>query len=121
MPVLMTNIVKLLYPSIEQLVREIVAVNHAWKVASEIFGDTSPLSTSSRDLKTALQVRLLRNYAPDKVYLVVDTEAEGEELYSLTLSEPIDNHLYAEHLPVRVAREVFSADEIKKFSKLQTR
>ncbi|WP_027404426.1 hypothetical protein [Aphanizomenon flos-aquae] len=117
----MTNTVKLLYPFIEKLVREIVAVNHAWKVASELFGENSSLSRSSRDLKTALQVRLLRNYAPEQVYLVVDREAEDEELYSLKLREPIDKHLYAEHLPVRVAQEVLSADEIKKFSKLQTK
>lgn len=117
----MSNTAELLYSSIKQLVREIVAVNHAWKVASEIFGENSSLSRSSRDLKTALQVRLLRNYAPNQVYLVVDTEAESEELYSLKLREPIDNHLYAEHLPVRVAQEVLSADEIKKFSQLQTK
>ncbi|MTJ32584.1 hypothetical protein [Aphanizomenon sp. UHCC 0183] len=117
----MTNTVKLLYPSIEKLVREIVAVNHAWKVADELFGENSSLSRSSRDLKTALQVRVLRSYAPEQVHLVLDTEAEGEGLYSLKLREPIDNHLYAEHLPVRVAQEVLSADEIKKFSKLQTK
>ncbi|MEH2349026.1 MAG: hypothetical protein V7K55_13630 [Nostoc sp.] len=42
----------LLYPSVEKLVNEIVAVNHAWKVARELFGEDSPLSISSRDLKT---------------------------------------------------------------------
>ena len=98
----MTNTVKLLYPSIEKLVREIVAVNHAWKVADELFGENSSLSRSSRDLKTALQVRVLRSYAPEQVHLVLDTEAEGEGLYSLKLREPIDNHLYAEHLPVNL-------------------
>lgn len=114
----MNNTVTLPCSSLKQLVREIIAVNHAWKVAREIFGENSPLSVSSRDLKTALQVRLLRNYAPDKVFLVVDTEAEGEKLYGLKLREPIDNYLYAEHLPVRVALEVLSADEIRKFTNL---
>ncbi|MEH2078162.1 MAG: hypothetical protein V7K57_27835 [Nostoc sp.] len=44
----------LLYPSVEKLVNEIVAVNHAWKVARELFGEDSPLSISSQDLKTCL-------------------------------------------------------------------
>lgn len=81
----------MLTPSVEQMVREIVAVNHAWKVACELFGENSPLSTSSRDLKTCLQVRLLRSYAPEKVYLIDDKNAEGERLYSLYLREPINN------------------------------
>ncbi|WP_265578511.1 MULTISPECIES: hypothetical protein [unclassified Nostoc] len=32
---------KLSYPSMEKLVKEIVAVNHAWKVACELFGQDS--------------------------------------------------------------------------------
>lgn len=101
--------------SVEQLVREIVAVNHAWKVACELFGESSPLSTSSRDLKTCLQVRLLRTHAPKQVYLVEDKEAEGEPLYSLRLREPIDNRQYAEHLPVRVAQDLLTSAELKQF------
>ncbi len=107
---------ELLNPSVEQLVKEIVAVNHAWKVACE-FGENSPLSTSSRDLKTCLQVRLLRSYAPTKVYLVEDKQVEGEALYSLHLLEPINNRLYAEHLPVRMAYQVLTEKELKQFSK----
>jgi hypothetical protein len=108
---------ELLNPSVEQLVKEIVAVNHAWKVACQLFGENSPLSTSSRDLKTCLQVRLLRTYAPTKVYLVEDKQTEGEALYSLHLREPIGNRLYAEHIPVRVADGVFTDKELKQFSK----
>ncbi len=108
---------EIINPSIEQLVREIVAVNHAWKVACELFGENSSLSTSSRDLKTCLQVRLLRSYAPEQVYLVEDNNAEGERLYSLYLREPINNRQYAEHLPVRVAEEVLSRKELKQFEK----
>lgn len=63
----MTQARDLLHPSIEELIREIKAINHAWKAVSELFGNDSPLSTSSRDLKTCLQVRLLRNYAPTQV------------------------------------------------------
>ncbi|WP_414564691.1 MULTISPECIES: hypothetical protein [unclassified Anabaena] len=106
---------ELLYPSVETLVKEIVAINHAWKVAGELFGNNSPLSISSRDLKTCLQVRLLRNYAPKKVYLIEDTEVEGEPLYSLCLREPIGNRLYAEHLPMRTAEKVLTDQELAKF------
>ena len=60
----------MLRPSVEKLVKEIVAINHAWKVARELFGEDSHLSISSRDLKTCLQVRLLRSYAPKQVYLI---------------------------------------------------
>src|SRR4051812_29858499 len=105
----------LLHPSMEQLVKQIVALNHAWKAARELFGENSPLSTSSRDLKTCLQVRLLRSYAPAQVYLVEDTEAEGEKLYSLRLRKPTDNRLDAAHLPLREAEKVLSADELKRF------
>ncbi|HLP87595.1 MAG TPA: hypothetical protein VK184_03180 [Nostocaceae cyanobacterium] len=104
--------------SIEDMVKLIVSINHAWKVSTETFGETSPLSTSARDLKTALQVRLLRKYAPEQVYLIEDTEAEGEKLYSLKLRKPIDNRWNVEHLPIRVAREVLSDREIAKFSNL---
>ncbi len=104
-------------PSVEQMVREIVAVNHAWKVACELFGENSSLSTSSKDLKTCLQVRLLRSYAPEQVYLIEDKNAEGERLYSLYLREPINNRQYAEHLPVRVAEGVLSSKELEQFKK----
>ncbi len=102
----------------EKLVNEIVAVNHAWKVASELFGEDSPLSISSRDLKTCLQVRLLRSYAPEQVYLIEDKKTEGERLYSLCLREPIGERLYAEHLPIRIAEEVFTNKELKQFKKI---
>lgn len=106
---------ELFNPSIEQLVREIVAVNHAWKEAEELFEDpNSPLAKSLRDLKTRLQVRLLRNYAPERVYLVKDTEAENKEpLYGLRLAEPIGSWRDAAHMPVRVAQENLSTEEIE--------
>ncbi|MEH2061910.1 MAG: hypothetical protein V7K50_06470 [Nostoc sp.] len=109
---------ELLYPSVEKLVNEIVAVNHAWKVARELFGQDSPLSTSSQDLKTCLQVRLLRSYAPKQVYLIEDKKSEGEPLYSLCLREPIGNRLYAEHLPIRIAEEVLTDKELKQFKNI---
>ncbi|MFN5873555.1 MAG: hypothetical protein ACK4WN_16280 [Aphanizomenon sp.] len=103
-------------PSIETLVNEIVALNHAWKAAVELFGDDSPLSQSARDLKGCLQVRLLQSY-PDQVYLIIDketSETAGEELYSLRLVTPINNRNNAEHLPVRIAKKLLSQQEIAK-------
>ncbi len=118
----MDKIEHLLRTSVEQLVREIVAVNHAWKAARELFGDDSALSTSTRDLKTCLQVRLLREHAPDQVYLVkdsVESNQVGEEIYSLQLREKIGDRLYVEHLPARVAKEFLTEQELRKFTKYQ--
>ena len=112
----MSNINELLYPSLRELVTQIKAINSGWKVASDLFGDNSPLSTSSRDLKSCLQVRLLRSYAPHEVYLAIDHQAEGEPLFGLRLRESIDKYEDADHLPVRIANEILLAEEIKKFS-----
>jgi hypothetical protein len=120
-------ITDLLNPSIEQLVAEIVALNHAWKEACELFDDreSSPLAQSLRDLKTCKQIRLLRNYAPlGKVYLALDDSLSerlrqrlsDEPLYSLHLREPIDTRWNAEHLPVRVAEEYLSSTELDRFT-----
>jgi hypothetical protein len=109
---------EMLRPSVEKLVKEIVAINHAWKVARELFGEDSHLSISSRDLKTCLQVRLLRSYAPKQVYLIEDTESEGEPAYGLRLREPIGNRQYAEHLPIRVAQKVLTDKELEQFQKI---
>lgn len=130
----------LVSPSIEQLVAEIVALNHAWKEACELFDDRehSPLAQSLRDLKTCKQIRLLRSYAPlGKVYLALDdslallserlgqrdaTQTErlnqrlsDEPLYSLHLREPVGTRWNAEHLPVRVAEEYLSSTELDRF------
>ncbi len=108
---------ELLSPSIEELVQEIVAVNKAWKVASEAFNSHSGLAQSLRDLKTRLQVRLLYCYAPKLVCLVEDRDTESDEpLYGLKLNYPIAGFRDAAHLPIRVAQEVLSPTEIEKFS-----
>jgi hypothetical protein len=109
-------LLELLSP-IEELVQEIVAVNKAWKVASELFSPNSGLAKSLRDLKTRLQVRLLRCHGPEFVCLVEDHETESDEpLYGLKLNYSIEGFKDAAHLPVRVAQEVLSPTEIQKFS-----
>ncbi|MFW6296188.1 MAG: hypothetical protein ACOC04_03235 [Halothece sp.] len=107
-------------PPLEELVAEVNAINHAWKVAGELEGESSPLATSLRDLKRRLQVRLLRQYAPQWVYLALDTEMEaeaGEALFGVLLRTPVGEYWNAAHLPVRVANEFLSSDEIAEFSR----
>ena len=104
-----------LKPPVAQLVREIDAVNHAWKVAAE-FGDIPQLAESLKEMKSRLQVRLLRLHAPDRVYLELDEETESSEpLYDLRLREPVAGRTDAAHLPVRVANEILSPEEIEQF------
>ncbi|MBA3922790.1 MAG: hypothetical protein H0X31_14275 [Nostocaceae cyanobacterium] len=107
---------EILNPPIEQLVKEIVAVNHAWKEAKDLFEPESGLAKSLRNLKTRLQVRLLRKYAPQQVYLLKDPTADASEpLYGLSLVQPIAGHTDAAHLPIRVAQEHLSEAEIERF------
>ncbi|MFB2895756.1 hypothetical protein ACE1CI_22850 [Aerosakkonemataceae cyanobacterium BLCC-F50] len=104
-----------LTPNFEDLVQEIAAINQAWKVSAEL---SPTLGNSLKDLKNRLQLRLLRKYAPARVYLELDTVTESEEaLYSLCLRQPIGNRWNAEHLPVRVAQEMLSDEEFKQLVK----
>ncbi|WP_254567809.1 hypothetical protein [Oscillatoria sp. HE19RPO] len=113
-----SRVKNLLNPSLEQLIDEIHAVNHGWKVALA-FGDIPALAKSLQEMKTRLQVRLLRQYAPDRVYLALDTETASEEpLYGLRLREPVAGHTDAAHLPVRVAKEHLSPERIERFGEL---
>ena len=102
--------------TIKILVDEIVSFNHAWKSATKLFGSDSLSAQSARDLKAALQIRLLRSY-PEKVFLELDSdisqEEEGEDLYSVRLVDQICNRNNAEHLPVRVAHQLLTQSEIK--------
>ncbi|MDR9404797.1 MAG: hypothetical protein RI580_15320 [Halothece sp. Uz-M2-17] len=105
-----------LKPSLETLVTKITSVNHAWKQVSEqLLDHNAGLAISLRDLKSSLQLRLLRNY-PQQVYLVLDEETENEEpLYSVHLRDPINGHWNAAHLPVRVAEELLTEQELTQF------
>lgn len=108
-----------LNPSVETLVREIEAINHVWKTAGLLFGRDSTLSMSAQELKNCLQARLLRIYAPDHVYLIVDQDEKDEELYGLRLREKVAGRTDAAHLPVRVAKHLFSTEELRKFQQVQ--
>lgn len=110
---------ELLNPSIEQLVLEIIAVNHAWKEGQDLFDRAdNHLANSLRDLKARLQVRLLRSYAPELVYLMTDSDPNrdyDEPLYGLRLVESVNGRRDAAHMPIRVAEENLSAKELQQF------
>lgn len=112
----MTLLETRLKPSIQDLLTEIHAVNHSWKLAIEMFGNNHGIAQSLRDLKVRLQIRLLRNYAPEFVYLQIDKERESEEaLYSFKLSPSINGYGDVAHLPIRLANKVLSISELNQF------
>ncbi|MBE9047156.1 hypothetical protein IQ255_22605 [Pleurocapsales cyanobacterium LEGE 10410] len=110
---------ELLNSSVEQLVTEIIAVNHAWKEAQDLFDRAdNHLANSLRDLKARLQVRLLRSYAPELVYLTIDTDSDrdyDEPLYGLRLVKSVNGRQDAAHMPIRIAKENLSAAELQHF------
>lgn len=100
------------------LVVEIIAINKAWKASRELLGSSIALTESFRHLKSRLQARLLRRYAPQQVYLELDTTADSEEpLYGLKLVNRVGNRTDVAHMPVRIANELFSAQELQSFTK----
>jgi len=101
--------------SVEHLVREIEAVNCVWKQTRNLFGEDSALASSYRELKVCLQAQLLRSHSPEIVYLRIDSEAQGEALYSLRLNQKIAGRFDAAHIPVRVAQDIFTPREIRRF------
>lgn len=100
----------------KDLVIQIKAINKAWKLAKKSLGDEHPLATNLRDLKARLQIRLLRTYAPNLVYLIIDNETPTEEpVFSLCLISSVEGYDNVDHLPVRVAKECLSEAEIQRF------
>jgi hypothetical protein len=72
-----------------QLVTEINAINHAWHDMQDLLSNESPMTTSLRDIKGRLQLRLLRQFS-DRVYLTPHSfNSSGEELYSVKLKLPV--------------------------------
>ncbi len=94
-----------------ELIDRILIINHSWKASRICFGDSSSLSRSLRDLKSLLQIRLLKSCHPE-IYLEIDAEATDEPLFSLRLAEPINGRSNVEHLPVRVAERLLSDEEL---------
>ncbi len=104
------------------LIYQITSVNRAWKQARERWGEESPTALMLRKRKSSLQARLIRDHR-SSVYLKADHDnTEGEPLYSVRLIEPVrlPNNMTrndAEHLPVRLAEELFSQAELSELVK----
>uniref|UniRef100_UPI0040479FDA hypothetical protein n=1 Tax=Rheinheimera sp. TaxID=1869214 RepID=UPI0040479FDA len=99
---------------ISALVAKIVSFNHCWKMAQQRYGNTSAMARMLRDQKSVLQADLLReNFA----YLKPDPDAEEEPLFSVRLHQPVVlngiTRIDAEHMPVRLAEELFTEQELK--------
>ena len=100
------------------LVDEIIVINKVWKASRELLGSSVSMTESFRHLKSRLQARLLRQYAPQQCYLELDDTADSEEpLYGLKLVKSVSNRTDAAHIPVRTANEIFTPEELKSFVK----
>lgn len=108
--------------NLEVIIERIITINHAWKLSREEFGNDFMVTKSLRHTKSSLQATLLREF-PDNIYLLfaTDNELQEEEQYSVRLTTPICingiQRVDAEHLPVRIANELFTKKEISKFLK----
>jgi hypothetical protein len=104
---------KIMNEPFEDLVNNIYCVNQLWKLYQEVFGLDHPCTLNYRDLKSCLQVRLLRSY-PEFADLVLDKEnsADNEALLSVRLSHPNCQYHNAAHLPLRIAKEVLTRQEL---------
>lgn len=105
---------------LDQVLERIISVNHAWKLSKEEFGADFIATNALRDTKSSLQATLLREF-PEEVYLQVasDSDDHEEALFSVRLKNKtwVDGVLRedAEHLPARIAEQIFTSTEISKF------
>tara|TARA_Y100000588_G_C14098086_1_gene857525 strand:+ start:372 stop:710 length:339 start_codon:yes stop_codon:yes gene_type:complete len=103
----------------DEILERIITINHAWKLSRDEFGNDFVATKSFRDTKSSLQATLLREYT-EEVYLKVATDSDehGEGMYSVRLKTPIRINdtlrTDAEHLPVRIAEELFTPQELQK-------
>lgn len=99
---------------ITELVSQIIAFNHCWKLAQSRFGVDSAIACMLRDKKSVLQSSLLRQ---GLAYLKIDPEVTGEPLFSVRLYSILTvngfQRIDAEHLPVRLAEELFTFEELR--------
>ena len=105
---------------VKELVGRITLFNHNWKRACEQWGSESPVATMLRHRKSDLQVALL-TMEPAASYLKTDTDnLDGEPLFSVRLLSPVTldsgvGRIDADHMPVRVAKELLTEQEISEF------
>lgn len=101
------------FSSVSNLVRRIHTINQGWKVARERFGADDALARSLRDLKSRLQVRLLRHPDAD-VRIEHDADFESEIIYSIRVSDAANTlSSDAAHIPHRVLAQHLSTTEMR--------
>jgi hypothetical protein len=97
------------------LVARIVAFNDAWHALRELRADGAvddPSLASLRDIKGALQARLLRD-GGGLAYLERDEHPSlPERCFTVALRRRVGGRSDACHLPERVARQVLTPSEI---------
>ncbi len=102
----------------DEILERIITINHAWKLARDEFGHDFSVTKSFRATKSSLQATLLREFSQD-VYLKLATDSDdhNEAMYSLRLRDPMlvngTSRRDAEHLPVRIAKELFTPQELQ--------
>ena len=102
--------------NIHNILERIIALNHAWKLSRADFGAQNNITSALKRQKSSWQATLLRFY-PEAAYLKRDNDnVDGEELLSVRLNTPIElNGVIrrdAEHIPLRVAEELFDEKEL---------
>ena len=102
---------------INNLVERIITLNHAWKIARDDFGAKNAITQALRLQKSSWQATLLRDF-PQQTYLRQDLENSTDEevLFSVRLVSPATiNGVVrrdAEHLPERIAQQLFHPQEL---------
>lgn len=105
---------------LDELLEQVISINHAWKLSRDEFGQDFCATRSLRETKSSLQATMLREF-PEEVYLLeaTDSDEHGEPMFSVRLRSPIRVNGTvrhdAEHLPQRIAQDIFYADEISRF------
>jgi len=103
---------------VDEILNRIIAINHAWKLSRDEFGAGNAITKALRDQKSSWQASLLRDF-PDWSYLRVDTDNSTDEevLFSVRLKDTIVidgvRRNDAEHMPERIAKELFTVSEIE--------
>ena len=105
---------------LNEIVERIITINHAWKLSRDEFGNDFIATQSFRETKASLQATLLREF-PTEVYLIeaTDNHDHNEQMYSVRLKTPIMvngcHRQDVEHIPVRIAQDIFTQSELNAF------
>lgn len=103
------------------LIERVHLANRSWKLAQERLGGDAPLSQALRDLKSSLQVQLLRAF-PEQVWLSEDHDTPSDEpLLSVRVADALYGALGGrtdgDHIPLRVAADLLTDKEMEVFLK----